>query len=428
MSEHDINDSLSLLAASMRDLSQDADPVQSVRHFADAVARLWGSQGFISITRRNAPPGAYRVARFFHQDGLDKSRYPDISFAGPESPHYRGGLLGEILEAERPVYIGTFENGKDAALGDQLAPYRTLVAVPVYDLGAATNWLIFLHTSPNAFSPREVELRMLQANLMGGISNAKRVSRELIEASKLIQREIDEIANIQRGLLPAILPSDHELEVAAAYETFDRAGGDFYTTYPVENGSAGALGFFIADASGHGPSAAVVVAMLAVLLDMNDGIKARPAELLAYLNEQLLKRPINHSFVTAFAGVLDRPSGRMRYASAGHPPPFVRDSGGTVSLVPAAQGLPLAIFSDSAYEERDIVLNPGDAALLYTDGMTEAANPAGAMFGESGLAEAFAQTKGGAQDMLEGIQAAMASFTLGVRPRDDQTMLVIRRT
>src|SRR5262249_49190765 len=154
---------------------------------------------------------------------------------------------------------------------------------------------------------------------------------------------------IQKGMLPRPMPDIPGVRLAASYETFDRAGGDYYDLIPlgsqasgVQHDPYGPWGVLIADASGHGPSAAVRVAVIHALLRGAEMRKGGPIDVLGYLNRPLATRAVNGSFVTAFYGVYEPRTRELTYARAGHNPPIIKNpgSGGSVRWLEDAGGMP----------------------------------------------------------------------------------------
>jgi sigma-B regulation protein RsbU (phosphoserine phosphatase) len=416
----------------LREISADSDPVSSVRRYRATMAKLYGDRGLISVSKRGVPEGHYRVIRVLHHQGIDAARYPNVEFAGATAPVVSGGIIGGLIAEELPKVIRDLDIADDPILGQHLAPYRSLMATPVYDGGRALNWLIFLGTKPDAFSTREAESQILQANLLGGMSNSKRATKELLEATAYIHHEVDEIASIQRGLLPAPLPPVPGLELAAIHESFDRAGGDYYDVFPIgptddsnPDEHAGPWGILIADASGHGPSAAVVVTMLSTLIYTRAHKEHGPGKMLEYLNRHIATKPIHSSFVTAFLLYYDPESRTMRYACAGHNPPLLR-SNGEAKWLDSVGSFPLGIDRGAWYEEAELQLQPGDSLLLYTDGITEAKALSGEFFGEDRLQQVFLNGHASAPDLIDAIRDRVRLHLLGQRPTDDQTMVAMR--
>lgn len=415
----------------VRDLSEDRDPVRSVQNYALSMRKLFSDQGLISVSLRGQRPGDYRVMRILHEGGAQWEGIFDTLFAGPSAPSCRGGLLGDIIASGQPYVTRDLNVPEDPVLGVQLAGYRMLVAFPVFDQGVITNWAVFLHTQPDRFDDRDIELWALQANLMGGITNLKRLAGEVVAANAYIQRQVDEIATLQRSMLPQKLPRVSGLELAAMYETYDRAGGDYYDVVRVRSLSGAPADdprwlVFVADASGHGPSAAVLVAMVSALLHSYPGAPESPAEVLHYLNRHLLKKRIYNAFVTAILAVYDPRDKSISWASAGHPPPLLRKECGSVDAMPLLEGIPLGILPETNYTTASAVLEDGQCMLLYTDGITEARNSSGEMFGAERLSQSLGVCGRSAQESLDDILARLREHEGLQHQDDDQTMIVLR--
>ncbi|HRK35050.1 MAG TPA: PP2C family protein-serine/threonine phosphatase [Candidatus Hydrogenedentes bacterium] len=420
---------LQRLIEMLRDISVDPDPVTSVTRFRSTFSKLYGDRGMLSISRRGLDDGLYRVVRILHHTGIDQIKFPNVDFAGPHATVQSGGIIGEVIQDDLPKVIRDLNVEYDPVLGLHLSPYRMLLATPVFDGGRALNWLIFLGTKPDSFRTADIESQILQANLLGGMTNSKRAAKELLEATAYIHHEVDEIASIQRGLLPSPLPEVPGLQFAASHDSFDRAGGDYYDVFPVglPDGAdpashQGVWGILIADASGHGPSAAVVVAMLSTLLHTRSVNVTTPGELLAYLNRHLASKPIHGSFVTAFMMFYDPSNRRAQYACAGHNPPMLKQKG-EVSQLDAVGSFPLGIDPNSRYENAELQLESGDTVLLYTDGITELRTGLGDFFGEERLERILRESPPNPAAIIDSVKENLR-IHLGLRPADDQTMMV----
>jgi serine phosphatase RsbU (regulator of sigma subunit) len=428
------NDRRIFLADTLRELSGNPDPVASINTFSRAIRMLYGNQGIISVSLRNMAPGHYRVMRILHQEGVVAEGYKTVEFAGHDAPAHTGGIVGEIVRREQPVVIRDLDITHDPVLGNNLAPYRVLVAIPVYNQGELLNWVLFISTDAESITNEDVENRIIQSNLMGEVNNNKRITHELREAMHWIHQEIDEIAQLQRAMLPATMPPILGLELAVMYETYDRAGGDYYDIFPVNVPVGQAVAedhpdwaMFIADASGHGPSAAVVIAVLSTLLRTSCSAVNSPSSVLDYLNSYLASRQFRHSFVTAFLAFLDAKTGRFRYACAGHQFPIVRTPGGDTLQLNSIHGLPLGVQIGAPYEEAESSLDQGHSMMLYTDGITEAKSPDGTLFGEENLLAHLRSVNGSPADMIDALLRVLRTHEAGKRPNDDQTVVMIRR-
>ena len=198
-----------------------------------------------------------------------------------------------------------------------------------------------------------------------------------------VDHELQIVADIQRSLLPRAMPKVPTLDFAVNYQTSPR-GGDYYDFFEVPGGK---LGIFLADASGHGTPATVMMAITHSIAHSFPGPPQPPGEMLAYLNTQLTSRYTveNDSFVTAFYGIYDPATRVLNFALAGHNPPRWRRSDGTVQSLGDNAGLPLGVQSGEHYPEASQKLAVGDTVLFYTDGVTEAPNSTHIQFGLDGL-------------------------------------------
>jgi sigma-B regulation protein RsbU (phosphoserine phosphatase) len=233
------------------------------------------------------------------------------------------------------------------------------------------------------------------------------------------------VAEIQRALLPPTLPDIPGIDVAASYKTAARAGGDYYDFFDLGDGRWGLL---IADVSGHGTPAAVVMAMLRTILHATCYQCATPSKLLSHANRQLCDQydRFSGTFVTAFYGILDPAERTLHYSCAGHNPPLLVDRAVNVSELNDAHSLPLAVELESTFPEAQVRLAPGDTLLLYTDGITEAVNEAGTMYGRQRLLSCVREDVPNAQHIIDCVTHKLMGFTRNLPQNDDQTLLALR--
>jgi sigma-B regulation protein RsbU (phosphoserine phosphatase) len=268
-------------------------------------------------------------------------------------------------------------------------------------------------------------MMLWQANLFGRAVLNLVLRRELAAAYEALDREFEVIGGIQRSLLPPELPDIPGVSTAAHYETASRAGGDYYDFFPLSDRS---WGIFIADVSGHGAAAAVIMAITHVIAHMHPGPPTPPSSVLKYLNEALSGRYTNNgrSFVTAFYGVLSPQTGMLRYSSAGHNPPRLRRNGQVAGLN-GASSLPLGISETEHYEDAEMEFRPDDCLLLYTDGITETVDKEGEMFGTERLDGALLEAPTDADAVVAALRQSLGRFANGERPADDRTLVVLKR-
>ena len=301
-----------------------------------------------------------------------------------------------------------------------------MVAVPLYDGGETLNMALLMRREPGAFDPTELPDLVLMSNLFGRATYQLVLMQRLQEAYEAADYEMKVVADIQRSLLPKKPPKIPTLSVAAYYHTSHRAGGDYYDFFPLPDGQWGIL---IADVSGHGTPAAVLMAVMHSLAHTYPGPPTPPGEMLNYVNGHLtrLYTAESDTFVTAFYAVYHPAERRLTYTSAGHNPPRLkRCSDGTLAALDGAAGLPLGIAPGETYREQTMRLVPGDQLVLYTDGITEAEGPAGALFGTARLDAVLENCSVTASDLLRSVLDAVNAFTDGRPATDDRTLLVAK--
>jgi serine phosphatase RsbU (regulator of sigma subunit) len=250
----------------------------------------------------------------------------------------------------------------------------------------------------------------------------RRVNDELLARDAEMTATLRSAGRLQqRLLLPRTPPDWPELLWAIDYAPLDHLGGDYYDfVHP----DADHLGFLVADASGHGIPAAMVAIMARIAFAEAAAGTVHPGEVLTAMNRRLMGLT-DERFVTAFYGVLDRRTRVLRYASAGHPYPLHVD-GRTGAVRPLTnQGFILGVMPDEVYGERRVELHPGDRLAFYTDGLTEARNEIGELFGTDRLTGCL-RTHGRSAPaaVVTDVIGCQARFCGGTRPTDDRTLIV----
>jgi sigma-B regulation protein RsbU (phosphoserine phosphatase) len=399
-----------------------------VEEFTRAMREAYKKRCVVMVRTRNLPPGQFRITRWLTPEGRDVLPSVLVEQQVPQAIIRSGGLIARACVGEEPAFVRDFQVENDPGVGDLLRPYRCLISVSLPEKTQPSDRLMLLETEPDALSESDLETLVIRANLIGLVIRNLNIARALKEATAYIQGEIDQIAEIQRSLLPQELPRIPGLDLAANYATFDRAGGDYYDVFPDPKGRK-RWGFLIADASGHGPSAAVVVAMLhTVLRNLSD--LPEPEGMLEELNARLFARRIGNSFVTALAAVYDEQTRSVQIAGAGHPPPLIRPANDprTVSEIAMDGGPPLGILDSINSQRSSVRLSGGDKLVFYTDGISEAMSPERTLFGIDRIRQAIAGAPADASSVLRSIDAALKNHVASARPSDDQTVLVVRRT
>jgi serine phosphatase RsbU (regulator of sigma subunit)/predicted ester cyclase len=251
----------------------------------------------------------------------------------------------------------------------------------------------------------------------------RRLEQEMRERER-VEQEMRVARRIQQGSLPEGVPSLGGWQIDPYYQPAREVGGDFYEFYQLGDGR---VGFAVGDGTGKGvPAAILMTGTSAYLGGVAAASGSSPGETLALANEALFARIPPNMFVTCFYAILDPKSASLTYANAGHDLPYLHRNGDAEEL--RARGMPLGIMPGMSYEEREVSLSEGNCVLFYSDGLVEAHNPKGEMFGFPRLRELVAQ---------HGEERSLGNFLLeelysfvgeSWEQEDDITLLTLRRS
>ena len=272
------------------------------------------------------------------------------------------------------------------------------------------------------------EDRALLNNLATQVAPALRVAQmvyeqqEQVREHERIEQELRTAQAIQHAFLPKDVPALPGWQLMPYYQPAREVGGDFYDIFVFADGR---LGLVIGDVSGKGVPAALVMATVHTMLRTAVQGMLAPGEVLARVNDLLAAEIPAGMFVTCFYALLDPGSGRLRYANAGHEPPY-RQHGGSVTEL-WATGMPLGLLPGSCYEEQEATLAPGESLLFYSDGLVEAHNPGREMFGFPCL-QKLLEAHPDAPSLIGFLLGELQRFTgEGWEQEDDVTLLLLQR-
>lgn len=238
-------------------------------------------------------------------------------------------------------------------------------------------------------------------------------------------KEMEIAATIQTSALPPDFPDDPRVRLAAATAPARDVGGDFYDFFLLD---ATHLAFLVADVSGKGVTAALYMMTAKTLIKDTLLAGCDVAAAFAKVNAELSRNNPANMFLTAWMGVLDLDTGRVTFVNAGHNPPAVRHADGTVAWLAEKSGLMLAFMDGVEYRPHSTALNAGDTLFLYTDGVTEAMDAKGELFGDGRLVETLnVAPSGEPASVCALVRAAVAAFAAGMPPADDLTVLAVQR-
>jgi serine phosphatase RsbU (regulator of sigma subunit) len=367
-----------------------------------------------------------------YYDETSQARVADLRFSVDDP------LLARILaDSERVICAAGCDQDGLIALGQALG-MAEYVAFP---LGGETQQPMGVLIAGNsvssaAYHPRiraDSEFVVGLANLVSQVATAILMRREIqareqrlkqeAHARERVEQELHVARRIQQASLPEAVPALEGWDIYPNYRPAREVGGDFYDFLELEDGR---LGLVVGDATGKGvPAALVMSTTCGMLRAVTQASDYSPGEVLQRVNEALTTRIPANMFVTCFYGVLDPGTGSFAYANAGHDLPYVRRGGDAEELM--ARGMPLGLMPGMTYEEKEIALDAGEAALFYSDGLVEAHNPEGEMFGFPRLQALVAEHAEG-ESLVDFLMEELYSFT-GVRweQEDDITLVTLQR-
>ena len=275
-------------------------------------------------------------------------------------------------------------------------------------------------TKPIDFNDLRITIDKTMAHL--AVMREALASRDKLVA---LQNELDVARKMQQSILPTVFPQLPNCELYGHMVAAREVGGDFFDVVKLADGR---YGLAIADVSGKGVPAAMFMMSSRTLLKGAAIGTPHPGNVLREVNDVLEQDNESLMFVTLFYGVYDPATGELTYANGGHNPPLIVHSDGTSMELPQTNGVALGVMGGMEYEQSKITLEPGDTAVFYTDGVSEAMNGENEEFGMDRFSQVFANTPpSGAIAANKAVFEAVQQFADGTPQSDDITCLVLRR-
>jgi phosphoserine phosphatase RsbU/P len=363
--------------------------------------------------------GSVEVAVWLHDPGTDElvlrgvrgcTKYPK----GSRLKIGRQGMVGHVAATGRMHY----------APDTNLDPYyivcelntRSAVSIPLVIGGEVIGVFSVDHNRTNAFSDDQLQvLQALGGHIAVAIENARLFQRERREREQM-QREAEEARSLQQALFQKAVPLVPGFTFETAWHPAGAVAGDWFDFLDLGGEHYGVV---LADVSGKGMSAALLMSATRALLRSLAKLHASPGETLTHLNRTLLEDFPKGKFVTMIYGLLNARTREMILASAGHLRPLLIN--GNCSFLEVDTGLPLGL-GESTYPEYSVQLEPGTQLLLYTDGITEAMNRQEEEYGPARLIEHFLRPEACVAGLIEEVR----HFAVGSEHTDDATIMLIR--
>jgi sigma-B regulation protein RsbU (phosphoserine phosphatase) len=299
---------------------------------------------------------------------------------------------------------------------------RSELAAPLMYKDKVIGVLDLEHTRRGFFTEdHKVTITTLAAQVAIAIENA-RLYEEIERQEKRLERDLALARELQFRLLPQSRPQLANLEVAAKFSPARAIGGDLYDFV---NYSLSRFAIVIGDVSGKGAPAAIYAALVSGILRSHAPIEPGPAEMLSAVNFSLGERRIEGQFVSIIYAVWDDPNRTLQVANSGLPRPLYCHDG-KIEVIEAT-GLPLGLFDDAEYDEFTFRAKPGDMFVFFSDGILDARNKAGDMFGRQRVEEIIGKSWEFSADwVVDSIFKAVAEHAAGVETFDDQTVVAIK--
>ncbi|HLO00046.1 MAG TPA: GAF domain-containing SpoIIE family protein phosphatase [Pyrinomonadaceae bacterium] len=323
-------------------------------------------------------------------------------------------LTGESIISSDVRQNANYINARSQTRSEMVAPIiSNTEVIGVFDLES---------DELNAYSDDDLQVLMLLASQVAIIIEKVMLHEQLIEKKRL-EGQLEVARQVQLELLP---PKDPQLEgydISAYNFPTEEVSGDYYDWVKIYDDQ---IGLVIADVSGKGVPAALLMAFLRASLRAATHIGYSPHISMAKVNYLLWESIERNQFVTAFYAILDVTNQTLTYTNAGHNPPILLKQNGDFSFMDRGS-VPLGMFRDTRYHDYYLTTEPGDVLVLYTDGVTEAQNMKGEEFGRDRLASAVTTYRHlSARELITALHTEVIEWTEGLGATDDVTFFVIK--
>ena len=330
------------------------------------------------------------------------------------------GLVGYAAQNKQAVLVPDVT--KDPRYVQANPETRSELAVPLIYKGKVVGVLDLEHTRRGFFTEEHQRtMSTLAAQIAIALENA-RLYEEIERQERRLERDLSLARELQGRLLPQSSPKLAHLDVAAKFVPARTIGGDLYDFIPY---SMSRLGIVIGDVSGKGAPAAIYAALVSGIIRSHAPIEPAPAEMLSAVNLSLAERRIEAQFVSIIYAVWDDVQRTLTVSNSGLPRPIYIH--GDKTEVIEATGLPLGLFDEADYDEFQFRTKPGDMFVFFSDGILDARNRKGELFGRGRVEKIVAECRGeSASSVVDALFKAVAEHSAGVETFDDQTVVAIR--
>ncbi len=410
-------DKLRLLLDITKKISRSLDLEEVLRMVMDTLDSLipYDAAGIYVIERAGDDvPEAAHVFRTEIVRGYDVEELLDLRLKMGE------GIIGYVAQKGEPTISpdvrrdSRYVNARPETQSEMVAPIiANDEVIGVFDLES---------DQLNAYTQDDLQVLLLLASQVAIIIEKVMLHEQLVVKNRL-EGQLQVARQVQLELLPASDPQIDGFDISAYNFPTEEVSGDYYDWVRIYYDQ---IGLVVADVSGKGVPAALLMAFLRACLRAAIHIGYSPHISMAKVNYLLWESIERNQFVTTFYGVLDASNRTLAYSNAGHNPPLLMTADGSAHFIERG-GLPLGMFRDTRYYEYYLALEPGQILVLYTDGVTEAANRSGEEYGTARLESRVREGRHlGARELIDFIHSEVLEFTGGQRPDDDITFFIIK--
>src|SRR6266536_1192617 len=330
------------------------------------------------------------------------------------------GLIGHVALSGKP-FISDDVRKEPRYINARARTHSEMVA-PIISNNEVIGVFDLESDELNAYTKDDLDVLMLLSSQVAIIIEKVMLHEQLIEKQRL-ETQLEVARQVQLQLLPPRDPQLEGFEISAYNFPTEEVSGDYYDWVRIYDDQ---IGVVIADVSGKGVPAALLMAFLRASLRAATHIGYAPHISMSKVNYLLWESIERNQFVTAFYGILDATNRTLAYANAGHNPPLLIAADGSPRFDERG-GVPLGMFRDTRYYEHYLTIAPGELLVLYTDGVTEATNPAGEEYGLTRMIEAVKRDKNlTARELIDSIHQDVVNWTDGAGATDDVTFFIIK--
>jgi phosphoserine phosphatase RsbU/P len=330
------------------------------------------------------------------------------------------GIVGYAAQTKQAVLVPDVK--KDPRYVEANPETRSELAVPLIYKDKVIGVLDLEHTRRGFFTEEHKRtITTLAAQVAIALENA-RLYEEIARQERRLERDLALARELQVRLLPQAQPKLAHLDVAAKFVPARAIGGDLYDFIPY---SLSRMGIVVGDVSGKGAPAAIYAALVSGILRSHAPIEPLPAEMLSAVNMSLAERRIEAQFVSLIYALWDDENRTLTVANSGLPRPIYVHGG--KNEVIEATGLPLGLFDETDYDEFRFRMKPGDMFVFFSDGILDARNRNGELFGRGRVEQIVGECAAKSADcVVDSLFKAVAEHSAGMETFDDQTVVAIR--